>query len=73
MTNFVSTAAWALARKEKSLFKNKAKVTEFCDRRTLGQIVFVAAYSMYFRANTTTTYPLAPQNAKNEVMELGIM
>ena len=37
MTNFVSTAAWALARKEKSLFKNKAKVTEFCDRRSDSQ------------------------------------
>ena len=43
------------------------------DGCTLGQIVFVAAYSMYFRANTTTTYPLATQNAKNEVIELGIM
>ena len=37
MTNFVSTAAWALARKEKSLFKNKAKVTEFCHRRSDSQ------------------------------------
>ena len=33
----MSIAAWALARKEKSLFKNKAKVTEFCDRRSDSQ------------------------------------
>ena len=30
MTNYVATAAWALARKEKAVFKNSAKMTEFC-------------------------------------------
>ena len=29
-------------------------------RRTMGQDVFVAAYSMYLQANTMTTHPLVP-------------
>ena len=38
-------------------WKKRKQVT---DRRTMGQDVFVAAYSMYLQANTMTTHPLVP-------------
>ena len=37
--------------------------------RTMGQDVFVAAYSMYLQANTMITHPLVPHGTQNEVLE----
>ena len=46
------------------------RLVRWSARRTMGQDVFVAAYSMYLQANTMTTHPLVPHGTLSEVLEL---
>ena len=65
MTKFVSTAAWALARKEKSLVKNKAKVTQFCDRRSDSQRS--SPYDHYQHISCFPAYSVADHYSVNSI------